>query len=498
MRGEVKLTPNGTSSHLPLETGLWRFVQAPSPGKLVPGAALAHALRVEMMKSGSIATFGWSQWLTIKPAEGLTEDLALALAAPLDVTQGFPTPFAEAQPNIIRAHARDRLDVFLLDFGDSADRARVVLADFARDMKTASAHNGEVMAFKRKEPRNEPVIPYIGIGLSSSGYEKLDATPPADEAFRQGMRQRRDVLGDPDDTALQEGYRTRADAIVIVGWPRGSGSDAAVDAIRTRLEACATVVAHERGATKRNDAGEAIEHFGFADGLSGPKFIIDGSDTGADGPWNSLARLGSVVVKEPEGPGFGSYLVYRKLQQDPDAFDRSTTAVATHLWQGAKDASHAGALLFGRHPDGTPTVEHREPAGDPTNAFDYTEDLAGLRCPVGAHIRRMEERNGRTPVLARRGQTYGPDEHGEVGVLFMAVMSSIEGQFEAVQKRANDPASFDALIGQGNSGDRPRSRLAVEWGEGATQEVDTEPAVHLRGGEYFFLPSVTFLQELSS
>ncbi len=63
----------------------------------------------------------------------------------------------------------------------------------------------------------------------------------------------------------------------------------------------------------------------------------------------------------------------------------------------------------------------------------------------------MEERNGRTPVLARRGQTYGPDEHGEVGVLFMAVMSSIERPVRGVQKRANDPASFDAL-------DRPGPR----------------------------------------
>ncbi len=80
-------------------------------------------------------------------------------------------------------------------------------------------------------------------------------------------------------------------------------------------------------------------------------------------------------------------------------------------------------------------------------------------------------------------------------MLFMAVMASIEGQFEAVQQRANDPASFDALIGQAN-GERPTSALPAEWGQGAPTAVATSAAVDLRGGEYFFLPSVSFLRSL--
>ena len=104
--------------------------------------------------------------------------------------------------------------MLLLDFGDSADRARVVLADFARDMKTASQHHDEVVAFNRKEPRNEAVIPYIGIGLSSERLREARTQAAGDQAFRQGMRHGATLLGDPDDTALQEGYRTRADAIV--------------------------------------------------------------------------------------------------------------------------------------------------------------------------------------------------------------------------------------------------------------------------------------------
>ncbi len=33
---------------LPLEHGMWHFIENPTPGKLVEGPALAHALRVEM------------------------------------------------------------------------------------------------------------------------------------------------------------------------------------------------------------------------------------------------------------------------------------------------------------------------------------------------------------------------------------------------------------------------------------------------------------------
>ena len=77
----------------------------------------------------------------------------------------------------------------------------------------------------------------------------------------------------------------------------------------------------------------------------------------------------------------------------------------------------------------------------------------------------------------------------------MAVMASVEGQFEAVQRRANDPASFDALIGR-RTAERPSSALPAEWGQGTPTAVATSAAVDLRGGEYFFLPSVSFLRGL--
>jgi deferrochelatase/peroxidase EfeB len=500
VRGEVKLVPgisDASRGKLPLEYGMWHFVGRPSPGKLVPGPALAHALRVEMTESGSIATQGWSQWLSIDVDRSGVEDAeADLLAQPLSVASGFPDRFADVQPNILRGHARDELDVRLLRFDDVA-AVRQTLRELAGEMKTAKAHEAEVAQFHDdKIPTNAP---YIGIGLSRSGYQKLGKEPPGDPAFAAGMRARRDLLGDPDDGALEAAYGVEADAILMVAWPRTCAPAQRLSDVVSRFAPGTTELAAERGGTLFSAPGsEPVEHFGFADGISAPRFVVGSGSRKVDTtPWNPIARLTDVLVREPGGEGFGSYLVYRKLRQDPAAFQASTQQVAKHLWNDADRADHAGALLFGRHADGTPVVQSSAPSGahPPTNAFDYDADPNGLRCPMGAHIRRMEERNGTSPVLARRGQTYGSAGDGEVGVLFMAVMASIERQFEAIQRRANDPATFDPVIGQAN-GERPASELTAEWGQGATTAVATAPAVDLRGGGYFFLPSIAFLKAL--
>jgi deferrochelatase/peroxidase EfeB len=496
VRGEVKLAPGGSRSMLPLEHGMWHFVERPSPGKLVPGPALAHALRVEMTESGSISTQGWSQWLEIvEDRSGLEDAEANLLAQPLDVAGGFPDRFADVQPNILRGHARDQLDVRLLQF-DDVNAVRQTLRQLAEEMKNAKAHEGEVAQYHDDQiPTNTP---YIGIGLSRSGYAKLGKEPPGDPAFAAGMRGRRELLGDPDDSALEAAYGAEADAILMVAWPRTCAPDQRLSDVVVRFGPSTTELAAEEGGTLfLGGTPEPVEHFGFADGISMPRFVVGSGSRKIDmTPWNPIARLTDVLVKEPRGTGYGSYLVYRKLRQDPDAFQAGTRQVAKYLWDDPDRADHAGALLFGRHADGTPIVQSSAPSGahPPTNAFDYAADPGGLRCPMGAHIRRMEERNGTSPVLARRGQTYGSGG-GEVGVLFMAVMASIERQFEAIQRRANDPATFDPVIGQAN-GERPTSTLPAEWGQGAATAVATAPAVDLRGGGYFFLPSIAFLKSL--
>ena len=85
--------------------------------------------------------------------------------------------------------------------------------------------------------------------------------------------------------------------------------------------------------------------------------------------------------------------------------------------------SMLAAKIVGRWRDGTPLVrspDQPEPAlaADPAaiNDFSYADDPDGLRCPIGAHIRRANPRDARgffdgrlsnRHRIIRRGRTYG-------------------------------------------------------------------------------------------
>ena len=163
--------------------------------------------------------------------------------------------------------------------------------------------------------------------------------------------------------------------------------------------------------------------------------------------------------------------------------------------------------------------------------FDYRKDLDGGRCPVGAHARRVHPRAAleggqsgafeRPDSLAnrrrilRRGMPYGDsrdraDDAGEHGVVFMALGVDISRQFEFVQQQwinygndfrlANDKDPLLGNHGKTASGE-PDGRFTIESGKD-----DPNPPhfcsgiprfVETRGGEYFFVPSLTALRMLA-
>ena len=148
----------------------------------------------------------------------------------------------------------------------------------------------------------------------------------------------------------------------------------------------------------------------------------------------------------------GSFLVYRKLHQDVAAF-RAQLAQAAQLYPGGEEL--LAAKIVGRWRDGTPidlSPEHPDPAivadGDRNNAFSYGTDGDGLRCPVGAHVRRANPRDSlpfegklvNRHRLIRRGIPYGDplpegadDDGQDRGVIFMCLQASIARQFEFIQ-----------------------------------------------------------------
>ena len=213
------------------------------------------------------------------------------------------------------------------------------------------------------------------------------------------------------------------------------------------------------------------DHFGFFDGIAQPAFAGagvaprpgDGQPDGAGG-WREVAT-GEVLLGYVDEDGTqpvaplapfdrnGTFVVYRKLAMDVAAFRR---------FIASQDAYPGGpnllaAKIVGRWPDGTPlAVSPERPDGavssDPLriNDFGYEDDPGGLKCPLGAHIRRANPRddpaffNGRLTNrhrIVRRGRAYGvplapraeEDDGVDRGLVFICFQADIWRQFETIQ-----------------------------------------------------------------
>ncbi|MFJ7215917.1 Dyp-type peroxidase [Amycolatopsis sp. NPDC098790] len=442
----------------------------------------------------------------------------------------------ELQPNILKAHVRDHLSALLLGFGDPAE-ARAFLVSVTGKMKSAKAHLEEVGAFKESGAAGTP---YVGVGLTAAGYGVLGVTEfPSDESFRRGMAapDTRQRLNDPPRSTFDPGYHGEIHAVVLVGAATDKAMTARRNEILGLLPDSVTVLAEETGLGRVNARGEGIEHFGYVDGRSQPLFLtedVDAEKNNTDGinVWNPAAPLSQVLVPDTAAPDpgvhFGSYFVFRKLEQNVRRFKQAESDLADTLGLTGEDRERAGAMLIGRFEDGTPLTTQREDGAESpvSNNFTYDSDRAALKCPFQAHIRKTNPRGSggaedpsgeRLHLMARRGVTYGerPDDpnadvppaarpSGGVGLLFMAFNSVLGNQFEFTQTLwANNPGfpivegvtpGLDPVIGQGERG---TSEYTVEWGGSVQQTAEPVPqAVTLRGGEYFFMPSLAFLRAL--
>jgi Dyp-type peroxidase family len=456
------------------------------------------------------------------------------------------------QANILRPHVRDHMSILFLNFADQAEARAFLVALAATNnglAKSAAIHFAELAQF---HATGAPGTPYVGVGLSATGYAAIGVnSTPADTSFGRGMTSAasRSILGDPPVSVWEQPFRqltaqTRIHAVVAIGDATDAAVSTARDAVLSLMTDSITLVAEETGLAQRNAAGEGIEHFGYIDGRSQPLFItedVTNEQDSTDGTnvWNPNAGLAQVLVPDPAAPDptvhFGSYFVFRKLEQNVRRFRQAEHDLAVTL--GITDADRAGAMIVGRFRDGTPlTLQRADSAADPImNNFTYDSDVTGDKCPFHGHIRKTNPRGSggaellpdeRRHLMARRGQTYGNrtdvpfDETvpitarptDGVGLLFMAFNSKINfdadgvpgAQFDFTQAVwANNPAfpvgpppppGLDPVIGQGA---RPGQSYPLTWSESDRSVVPAiAQAVQMRGGEYFFMPSLPFLRGL--
>jgi Dyp-type peroxidase family len=364
-------------------------------------------------------------------------------------------------------------------------------------------------------------------GLHALGVNYRWNAPFTADPFGDGMRERAGVLGDADDSApcaWEQGWcRT---GVHVAFWIVANDDDA-LEPLRARVEATfpsVTFTVRERTLQPRTPGpgGRAYEHFGFVDGIGSPwidRVPLDRPNDGGGvrtrrGRWRPIALgeflLGHIdetqdvfPVPDPaelfEG---GTFMVVRKLEQDVAAFRRFEL-------RGRGVGDHT----VGRTTAGIPLIASTDVDED-RNDFLYGEDPEGLRCPLGAHIRRANPRDGLgfgTTLTARRrlirrgmpyGAEYGRDPLGTRGLLFVAYNVRLADQFEFIQSQwLNTGTAFglgsdpDMIAGQWSKDD-VRS-VTISGGPGRPVRQPVRPLVRVRGGEYFFVPSIPGLRELA-
>jgi Dyp-type peroxidase family len=507
---------------------------------------------------------------------------------------------ADLQGNILNGHGRDHaVHIFLKFTPEKTTEVKTWIADLASTKITSAKSQLETSEQYKLHQTDAGIFTHFALTASGYDYLKIPKTsqphginpqnrptnvpdplgnlaPFYAHSFQDGMKSRQAVLLDPPVTTWEDGFQGPIDALIILAADNPADLAATELEIRQQLKEVATIANVETGLTLRRkfeatvdgsgvqkEFGNVVEHFGYADGVSQPAFLQKQLSGTTSKYWKHPgAPLKLVLIDDPNGAkgvSFGSFLVFRKLEQNVKGFKTAEAELAKKL---KLPTELAGAMAVGRYEDGTPLVLQSGDGGwaeshKPTipNDFNYDGDPDGLKCPFHAHVRksnpRLESFNPNGPFarseeeelghrIARRGITYGGplstadglDDLPEkgIGLLFMCYQSDIWEQFEFIQrfwcnnpnflepgqsKNSNpnyDKTGLDAVIGQkqGEQFDpvigeapQPPQNWPQEWDKPTIQppvqpENQFGQFVTLKGGEYFFSPSITFLRNLPS
>jgi len=271
------------------------------------------------------------------------------------------------------------------------------------------------------------------------------------------------------------------------------------------------------------------EHFGYRDRMTAP--VIDGMEIVPTPGSEAPSKPGEFFLGYPDATGVmplqpqpeilsknGSYLAYRKMQEHVGAFRDFLKANG----ETEEEQELVAAKMMGRwRKSGAPLVlcpdkDNYDLAWDEqrNNNFDYEKmDPHGYACPLGAHIRRMNVRDGRVSkimnrrLIIRRGGTYGPhlpddapEDGANRGIAVFAGCADLARQFEfLISVWANDPEFLelnekDPFIGaQDGTLDFAIPNRPIK------KKLKGIPAfTTVKGGAYFFLPGITALKYLAS
>ncbi|HYP25863.1 MAG TPA: Dyp-type peroxidase [Blastocatellia bacterium] len=325
-----------------------------------------------------------------------------------------------------------------------------------------------------KDPDNLDFL-FLNCAISAAGLRKLelpDVDRFDDTAFKLGLAERAELIGDPPrgsgqpgspDTWLFGAGGKKPDVLVIIAtdderWAIKSERELIASARQSGLN----LIHVDRGRV-RPGLMAGHEHFGFKDGVSFPAIRGRASDLTDDfveqrawppgsefdiyrgryaAPGRPLVWPGHFLFgyprqkrdepeemrpgSEPVGPDWarnGSFLVYRRLKQDVTAFHEFLSSAASDLRNSGFDQDltpeRLGALLVGRWASGWPIMRNasadqgRNLPGE--NYFGFSEATTAV-LPGDANPLNPADPNGRVcPFAAHIRKVQPRDDATDIG-----------------------------------------------------------------------------------
>src|SRR5215831_9663528 len=380
---------------------------------------------------------------------------------------------------------------------------------------------------------------WLDVGITYQGLEALGLSKEAlqsfPEAFRVGMAARAKQLGDEGVNDPKNWDKPYGTGQVHIGVSAFSDSEEkhrrALAIAREQYEGFSgvSVLAMQDFGAQPGD----LNSLGYKDGIDQPP--IEGSGVDPLPGQGRPIKAGEFILGYPGETGTplpmpqpdilgrnGTYVGLRKYQSRVAAFNRFLRANDTT----EEERELVAAKLVGRWRSGAPltlapNADNPALGADPqrNNDFDYANDPHGRQVPFGSHIRRMNPRDTKltrlTDVnihrLIRRGTTFGPpydpnelsqqDDEVPRGSYFLFMSAKAMATIEFLQQEWINDGDFIGANGE-------RDPIIGRQEEGATFTIPKQPVRRrirgiqtfnvLKGGEYFFLPSISALNWLAN